>query len=243
MFFTREPRMPTQAPTGSTFRLSLEDGDLGPIAGFARNAADLDCAVGDFAHFEFEKSPNEIGMAARDDDFRATNAVLDRDDISAQPIADIVVLDHDALALRHDRFEFSEVENHIGAIEAPDRAAHDLARAILEFLVNHFLLDLADALHHRLLRGLGGDAAEIFRRHFHFDGLADLRVWFDSCAPSASEISSCGFVTFSATRRLARARISPVFGSISMCRSRDAPTLFSTPKGARSRPPRAGSRV
>ena len=69
-----------------------------------------------------------------------TQAVLNRDDICAQTVADIVVLDHDTFALRHDRFEFSEVKNHIRAIETPDRAAHDLTRAILEFLVNHFFL-------------------------------------------------------------------------------------------------------
>ena len=65
------------------------------------------------------------------------------------------------------------------AIEAAHRAADDFARAILELLVNHFLLDLANALHHRLLGGLRGDAAEIPRRHFHFHCVARFRVGFD----------------------------------------------------------------
>ena len=43
---------------------------------------------------------------------------------------------------------------------------------------------------------------------------------------AVSEISSCGFVTLSATIKLARARISPVFGLISMRSSREALTLF-----------------
>src|SRR5260370_822464 len=42
----------------------------------------------------------------------------------------------------------------------------------------------------------------------------------------ANEISSCGFVMLSTTIRLASARISPVFGSMSIRRSRAAPTLF-----------------
>ena len=156
------------------FRVVAEHCDLGAITGFARNAANLDRAVGDLAYLELEQSPNEIRMAARDDDLRAANAVLDRDDVRAEPIADVVVLDHDSLALRHDGFKFPKIENDIGAIEAPDRAADDFARAILELLVDHLLLDLADALHHRLLRGLRGDASEIFRRHFDFDSFADV---------------------------------------------------------------------
>ena len=118
-------------------------------------------------------------MAARDNDFRPANAVLDRDDVGAQPIPHVVILDHDPLALRHDRFKFSEIENHVGTIEASHRAAHDLARAILEFLVDHLLLDLADALHHRLLGSLGGDPPEIFRGHFHFDRFPNGRVGLD----------------------------------------------------------------
>ena len=43
---------------------------------------------------------------------------------------------------------------------------------------------------------------------------------------AGSEISSCGLVTRSATIKLARARISPVLGLISMRSSREALTLF-----------------
>src|SRR5437870_2214345 len=118
-------------------------------------------------------------MAARDNNLGATNAILDRDHISAESITDIVILNHHAFALWHDRFKFSEIENHIGTVEAPDRAADDLAGAILEFLVNHLLLDLTDALHHRLFGSLRGDAAEITRGHFHFDGVAHLCVRLD----------------------------------------------------------------
>ena len=47
MFFTREPRMPTQAPTGSTFSFALVDRDLGSITGLPRDASNLYGAVVD----------------------------------------------------------------------------------------------------------------------------------------------------------------------------------------------------
>ena len=119
-------------------------------------------------------------MTARDDDLRSAQSIFNRDDISAEAIANIVILNHDAFALRHHRFKFSKVENYIGAIEPAHRAADNLARTILEFLVDHFLLDLTNALHHRLLGGLRGDASEILWCDFNFDRVADFHPRFES---------------------------------------------------------------
>src|SRR4029077_13209168 len=130
----------------------------GSVTGFSRDPPDLDGAVVDLAHFQFEQTANEIRMTPRNDNFRPADSVLDRDDVGAQAIANVVVFHHHALSLRHDRLKFSEIENHVGTIEPADRAANDFARAVLELFVNHFLLDLANALHHRLLGGLGRDA-------------------------------------------------------------------------------------
>ena len=115
-------------------------------------------------------------MASRNDDLRAANSIFHRDDVSAQAVSHVVVLDHHPFALRHDCFEFAQIENHIGAIEAADCSTDNLARAVLELLINHFLLDLANALHHRLFRCLRGDPSEILRRDFHLDFTANGRV-------------------------------------------------------------------
>src|SRR5207248_4811780 len=96
-----------------------------------------------------------------------------------EAVADIVIFHHHAFALRHDGLEFSKIENHVRAIEAAHRAADDYAGAVLKLLINHFLFDLPNALHHRLLGGLRGDASKISRRHFHLDSVADFRVQFD----------------------------------------------------------------
>ena len=118
-------------------------------------------------------------MTARDDDLGATDSVFNRHDIRAQAVAHIVVFHHDAFALRHDRFKFAQIENHIGSIEASHRAADDFTGAVLELFVNHLLFHLANALHHRLFGRLCGDAAEILRSDFHLHGVAHLRVRFD----------------------------------------------------------------
>src|SRR5262249_1605029 len=105
--------------------------------------------------------------------------VFYRDDVGTQTIANIVIFNGDSLALRHNRFKFSEIQNNVGTIEASHGAADNFAGAVLKLLVNHLLFGLPNPLHHRLLGGLCGDASEIFWRDFDFDSLPDLRVGFD----------------------------------------------------------------
>src|SRR4029077_8899217 len=71
------------------------------------------------------------------------------------------------------------IQDDVGFLKAADGSAHDLAGAILEFLVDHVLFDLPDALVDRLAGGLGGDAPEIPRRHLDLDLLARLNARFD----------------------------------------------------------------
>src|SRR5262249_45494298 len=136
-------------------------------------------AVCDLAYFEFKQAPHEIRMAARYDNFRTPDPVFDRHHVCPKTIADIVIFHRDSLALGHHGFEFPKIENDIGTVEASHGSAHDFTRAILEFLVNHFLLGLADSLHHGLLCGLRRDAPEILRRDLDFYGIADVRVRVD----------------------------------------------------------------
>src|SRR6266516_3727164 len=118
-------------------------------------------------------------MAARDDDLRTTDSVLDRYHVSAKPIADIVIFHRHAFSLRHDCFEFSKIKNHVRTIEPPHGAAYDFSSAILELLINHFFFDLTDALHHCLLRSLCSDASKIARCDFDLDDVAHFRVRLD----------------------------------------------------------------
>ena len=161
------------------FFVRAPDRDFCPITGFPRDATNLDCAIGDFAHFQLKKTAHEIRVATRNDNLGAANAVFHRDHIGAEPVADVVIFDDHAFALGHDGFKFPKVENDIGAIETTHRSADDFASTIFELLVNHFLFDLANSLHHRLLRSLCSNATKISRCHFHLDRVTDTRVRLD----------------------------------------------------------------
>ena len=118
-------------------------------------------------------------MTAGDDDLRAADAVFDCDHVRAETIADIVILHDDALALRHDRFKFAQIEDDVRPVETSHGSTDDLARAILKLLVNHFLFGLANSLHHRLLRRLCRDTPEILRCDFYFHNVAYVYVRLD----------------------------------------------------------------
>ncbi len=119
--------------------------------------------VGDLVDLSFKKAADEIRVAAGEDDFRAPAFVLHRQHVAADAIADVVVFALDTLAVRHDPLELAQIDHHVVALEAADGAGNDIPRPVLELLVNHFLLRLAEALHHRLFGGLDGDATEVFR--------------------------------------------------------------------------------
>src|SRR6187397_966273 len=70
MFFTREPRMPTHAPTGSTFS-------------FARHTSNLDRPVGNLAYFQLKQASHEIRMAAGHNYLRAACTVFHRHHVGA----------------------------------------------------------------------------------------------------------------------------------------------------------------
>ena len=156
------------------FAVTAGHGDLGAHAGLAGNALQLHGSVGDFAHFQLEKLADKVRMAAGENDLRAVLAVLHRDDISAQAVADAVVFSNDALARGHDGFEFAEVENDVAFDEAADCAADDIARTVFEFLVDPLFLHATDARHDGVAGHAGGDATESGGFDLHLDAVAGL---------------------------------------------------------------------
>ena len=125
----------------------------------------------------------------------------------------------------HQPFEFSEVDDDVGFFEPADDPADDLAGAVLEFIVDHLLLGLAQALHHRLLGRLGRDPPEVARSDINLDLVARLHIRLDP--PRHFDWQLFPFVGDALDHeRLGEHPISPWSGSMSTRISRNGPRRF-----------------
>ena len=138
------------------------DGDLGAVTRFTGAGLDLDDAVGDLGHFEFEQALDQARVRARHDDLRALRRAADLDDVRLLAVALGGTLERHLLGLRQQRLDPTEVEQRVAGVGALDDAGDDVALAVRVLLELALGLDLADALAHHLAEGLRGDAAELF---------------------------------------------------------------------------------
>ena len=161
---TREPRGPTQAPTGSTPWVCDCDRDLRAVPRLAGDALDLDEPVGDLGHLELEQRLDQLRVAPRQDHLRALRAGADLADDGLDARALLVALAVDLLGAGQQRLDLAEVDEDVPAVAGLlDDAGDDLADAVDVLVVHHLALGLADPLQDHLLRGLRRDAAEVVR--------------------------------------------------------------------------------
>ncbi len=137
-------------------------GDLGAVAGLARERHDLDESVRDLGNLEREELADESGMRARDRDLRTLRALRDRRHVDAQACTVRVVLGRDLLLGREDRLDRAEVDvDHAGVGSLLHDAGDDVALLAAELAQHGVVGDVAQTLADDLLRGEGGDAAEV----------------------------------------------------------------------------------
>src|SRR5207248_10603903 len=142
------------------------DGDLGTVAGLARDAPNLDEAVRDLRYLELEQRFDQLRIAPGEDHLRALRATAHLGDDGLDARALLVALAVHLLGPRQKRLDLPEVDEDIVPVAGLlDDPGHDLADAVDVLVVHHRALRLADALQDHLLRGLRGDAAEVVRRH------------------------------------------------------------------------------
>src|SRR6266851_4920483 len=101
----------------------------------------------------------DLGAAAR-----AARLFAHVEDVGAHPVVHAQRLARDGLVAADHAFGALQVDGDVAVVDPLDHARHDLADAILEFLVLPLALAFAHALGDDLLGGLGGNAAEIDRR-------------------------------------------------------------------------------
>src|ERR1051326_4973115 len=114
-------------------------------------------------------------MAARQENLRPAGFAPHVVDIGADAVAGAEALSRDHLVAAHHAFCLAEIDHHRAELHPLDDAVHDLADAILVFLVLALTLGVAHLLHDYLLGGLRGDAREIDRRQGLGDDVAHLR--------------------------------------------------------------------
>ena len=165
---------PAQAHTG-THRIHLlvvaVDCHLRPVAGFPGNAPNLHRVIGNLTHLRLEETTHKVRVTTGEDDLRPTQLIVHRHHVGTDAISDVVILSGDPFARRHAGLELAEIDHHVVLFEAPHGPTHDVASPILELVIDHLLLRLAETLHHGLLGRLHRDPPEVLRRHVELDGI------------------------------------------------------------------------
>src|SRR5881409_2981652 len=175
---TRVPRMPTQAPTGSTSR-SLEVTAIFARPPGSRAAPFTSTMPSDLGHLLLEELDQQPRVGAREDDLRPLAGELDVEDVGADAVALAVALARDLLLLGEDGVGAPQVHDDVFLLEALHDAGEELALAPLELVVDDIALGVAHALDDVLLRGLGGDAPELLGRELGEQLVADLGLRVD----------------------------------------------------------------
>ena len=152
-------------------------GDLRARTRFARDRHDLDDVVLDLRHLELDQALHEAFGRAREHDERPFVRLAHVEHVGADAIVDAEVFARHLFGERQQRFVLVvEQHVHVALFVALDRAHHDVVQLRGIRVVHGVALGFADALHDDLLRGLRGDAAEIFRRDFLIVEVARLRT-------------------------------------------------------------------
>ena len=162
---TREPRIPTQAPTGSMRGSLLRTAILARAPGVAGRAEDIDQALADFGHFELEELDQEFrapcgvrnSCGPRGSARTSLRNALMRSCVrtGSRGIIWSRGMKPSALPPRSTKMPLRSTR-----LTMPD---HERADAALVLVDDLRALGLAHLLHDHLLRGLRGDAAERHR--------------------------------------------------------------------------------
>src|SRR5262249_25170752 len=136
------------------------DGDLGAVAGLARDGLDLDGAVADLRDFLLEQPPHEVGVRPRQDDAHAVALLAYVEDDRLDALVDVVRLAGDLFAAGQQRLGLADADRGGAAVEAADHAGDQVTLLGVVLVEDGGGLLLLEQLDDHLLGGLGGDAAQ-----------------------------------------------------------------------------------
>jgi hypothetical protein len=160
--WTRAPRCPTVAPTGSSPSWREATATLLRLPG-SREIALISTSGVDLRHLELEQPPEEPLVRPADVDLGSPRGATNLEHVRLDVLADPVVLDRRLLRRREDRLDaLPDIEDDRARLDPVDGAGDQLALAAGELVEDHVALGLAQPLEHDLLRGLGVDPPERF---------------------------------------------------------------------------------
>ena len=149
-----------------------KDGDLGPLARFARRGADHHRSVVDLRNLHLEQAGDQERYGPRDNDLGSLGGLLHLENAHADALPDLEAFELGLFPPGQPPFRFAEVHDQVRPLQALDDAVHHLADPAAVFVVNGLPFRLPDLLEDHLLGGLSGDAAE----HLGRLGDADLGI-------------------------------------------------------------------
>jgi hypothetical protein len=183
---TRDPRIPTHAPTGSTSRSRERTATFAPLARLPHRSLDDDGAVVDLRHLHLEEPDQEPRVRTRKYELRALWILVDVVEDRADPLALPVALRAGLLVAGDDRLGLAEVDDHVAALEPLDRPVHQLAELGVVLVVDVVALGLADLLVEDLLGRLRAMRPEADRLAIDADLVAEHTSWTSrGASPSA----------------------------------------------------------
>src|SRR5690606_9691029 len=140
------------------------DGDLRAVTGLPGDGHDLDRPIRQLRHLQLQKTADQVGMAAGDDDLGALGVTPHLDDQCLDPVASLEPLVGDPLGSGHDRLGITEIEDGKPIVDLLDDPGDQVPFATLVEVEHLLPLDLPQALLDHLLGRLGGDPSEVFGR-------------------------------------------------------------------------------
>ena len=98
--------------------VARHDGDLGALAGFARDGANDHGAVVDLRHFALEEALHQLRHGAGNDHLGTLGGAVHAQQHHAHALADGELLQPRLFAPRHARFGLAQVEDHVLQLDA-----------------------------------------------------------------------------------------------------------------------------
>ena len=132
----------------------------------------------DLRHLELEQALQKALVRSADEDLRAVCGAANLEHEGLDVLADAVVLEGRLFGGREDRLHaLADIEDDRAWLDAVHGAGHEVAFTAGELVEDLVALDLADALEHDLLGGLGTDPSEyVTIELLDLDEIADARI-------------------------------------------------------------------